>query len=95
MRQTRRQTRRGTRRSRDLIGPLRKGRLSKFGYHDVHDLSETQRHSALSKAVEKFGSLSVWKMVNVLYIYNKRHPKMRDLFNRDRVWIKNTFGLKA
>lgn len=84
-----------TRRSRDLIGPLKKGRLTKFGYHDVHDLSETQRHDALSKAVEKFGSLSVWKMVNVLYIYNKSHPKMRSLFNRDRVWIKNTFGLKA
>ena len=94
MAQTRRVKRaRGS--TRKLIGPLKKGRLTKFGYHDVHYLSETQRHSALRKAVEKFGSLSVWKMVNVLYVYNKAHPKMRNLFNSDRIWIKNTFGLKA
>jgi hypothetical protein len=90
------QTRRRSARSRETkrIGPLKKGRLSKFGYVHVNELTEAQRHAAIKKAVQKFGALSVWKMINVLYIYNKSHPKNRHIFKMDRDWIKSTFGIE-
>ena len=88
-----RATRRGSR-SDSVIGPLKKGRLSKFGYVHVNELTEAQRHTAIKKAVHKFGALSVWKMINVLYVYNKSNPKNRHLFKIDRDWIKSTFGIE-
>ena len=84
-----RATRRGS-----VIGPLKEGRLSKFGYVGVGELTEAQRHTAIKKAVHKFGALSVWKMINVLYVYNKSNPKNRHLFKMDRDWIKSTFGIE-
>ncbi len=89
MPQTRRRSRRGTRR----IGPLKKGRLTKFGYVHVKELSQKERHAALRKAVNSLGSLTVWKMVNVLYVYNKRHGAVGTLFKSDRDWIERTFGI--
>ena len=90
-----RATRKSSRsRSDSVIGPLKEGRLSKFGYVHVNELTEAQRHAAIKKAVQKFGALSVWKMINVLYIYNKSHPKNRHLFKMDRDWIKSTFGIE-
>ena len=78
------------------IGPLRKGELSKYGYVAINNLSEHTRHAALSKAVEEFGSLSVWKKVNVLYIFTKNtNPELSAKYNADRNWIKKKFGLKA
>ena len=95
MPQTRRRSgkSRATRR-RSVIGPLKEGRLSKFGYVHVNELTEAQRHAAIKKAVHKFGALSVWKMINVLYVYNKSNPKNRNLFKMDRDWIKSTFGIE-
>jgi len=84
------------RNSTRAIGPLRKGELSKYGYVKISNLSEKARHSALAKAVEEFGSLSVWKKVNVLYIYTKNtNPELSAKYDDDRNWIKNKFGLKA
>jgi hypothetical protein len=78
------------------IGPLRKGELSPFGYTHIADLSLDKRHRALTAAVEKFGSLSVWKKINVLSIYFKNtNPKLSGLYNEDKNWIRTTFGLKA
>lgn len=91
------QTRRRTSRSRATrrIGPLKEGRLSKFGYVHVNVLTEAQRHTALKKAVKKLGSLTVWKMVNVLYVYNKSRPATCLMFKKDRDWIKSTFGIES
>jgi len=96
MPQTRRRTSRsrGTR-SRKLIGPLKEGRLSKFGYVHVNEMTEAQRHASLKKAVKKLGSLTVWKMVNVLYVYNKSRPATCLMFKKDRNWIKSTFGIES
>lgn len=96
MAHTRRRSRgsRGTRSSK-LIGPLKEGRLSKFGYVHVNELTEAQRHTALKKAVKKLGSLTVWKMVNVLYVYNKSRPATCLMFKKDRDWIKSTFGIES
>lgn len=78
------------------IGPLRKGNLKQYGYQQILDLSLTKRHEALKQAVDKYGSLSVWKKVNVLYIFFKNtNPELSELYNQDRTWIKKTYGLKA
>ena len=78
------------------IGPIRKGELSRFGYFNVASLTRDERRQALAKAVAVFGSLSIWKKINVLYVYNKyTNPGLSAKFNEDKNWIKKTYGLKA
>jgi len=75
---------------------LRKGEMSKYGYVGVKELSRKGRRAALAKAVTSLGSLSVWKKINVLYVFFKNtDPELSDKFNEDKNWIKNTYGLKA
>jgi len=78
------------------IGPLRKGDLSQFGYVKIMDLTKEERHTALRKAIAKYGTLSIWKKINVLYVYNKNtNPELSSLYNEDRNWIKDNYELKA
>jgi len=78
------------------IGPLRKGNLSVFGYKDVRTLSEEQRHKALEAAVSKYGSLSIWRKLNALFVYTRNTaPDSSVLFHADRDWVKARFGIKA
>ena len=80
----------GTRKCVKGIGALRKGDLTQFGYHT--NLAADKRRSALKKAVEKYNALSVFRKLNVVYIYNKiRSPKSSMIFFMDRNWIKRTF----
>jgi len=74
------------------IGPLRHGDLKRFGY--VHTLTDGRRHIALAKAVASYGSLSVWRKLNAIYIYTRRtSPVSSAAFKRDRDWIKETYGI--
>ena len=76
------------------IGPLRHGDLSVFGYSKVKTLSKKIRQEALDKAIIKYGSLSVWRKVNALYVLNKNtNPELSVIFNKDRDWIKIKYGL--
>jgi len=78
------------------IGPLRKGELSKYGYVHVAELSEEQRHKALEKAIDAYGSLGVWRKLNAVAVYTKRtSPAVSRLFQADMDWIRRTFGIKA
>jgi hypothetical protein len=78
------------------IGPLRKGELTKFGYENVVKLSETERHAALTKAVEAYGSLGVWRKLNAVAVYTRRtSPASSKVFKADMDWIRATFGIKA
>lgn len=78
------------------IGPLRHGDLSQFGYEDVSSLSVKDRHDALSKAVKMYGSLTVWRKLNAIYIYTRRtSPASSDIFKADMDWIRKEFGIKA
>jgi hypothetical protein len=86
---------RGSRRNPG-IGPLRKGDLSKFGYSNVSSLSVSDRHSALRKAVEAYGSLTTWRKLNAVYIYTRRtSPGVSSIFKKDMDWIKSMYGIKA
>ena len=78
------------------IGRLRKGNLSVFGYKDVRMLSEEHRHTALEAAVSKYGSLSIWRKLNALFVYTKNTaPDSSVLFHADRDWVKARVGIKA
>lgn len=77
------------------IGPLRKGELTRFGYEHVLKLSEKDRHAALTKAVEAYGSLTVWRKLNAVAVYTRRiSPASSQTFKADMNWIRIKFGIK-
>jgi hypothetical protein len=69
------------------IGPLKKGDLSQYGY--ASDKKAEERHKALKKASKKFGSTSVFRKLNALYVYNKnKSPERANTFKSDRDFVK-------
>lgn len=89
-------TKRGSSTSGIKIGPIRSGELSKYGYEGVKTMTRKERRAGLTKAITNLGGLSVWKKLNVLYVYNKnKNPALASIFNTDKRWIKNTYGLKV
>jgi hypothetical protein len=83
--------RRRSKRSRSLvrikISPKRKGQLQKFGYSS-HDPVEV-RHKALRKAVKYYGRGNVVKKLNVICIFNKRNPSLRNKFCGDKKYVQS------
>ncbi len=78
------------------IGPLRSGDLERFGYDNIATLSVAKRHLALAKAVHAYGSLTVWRKLNAIYIYTKRtSPASSRRFKADRNWVNDMYGIKA
>ena len=78
------------------IGPLRKGDLARFGYKTVTAMSESRRHLALRAAVQEYGSLTVWRKLNAVYIYTRHtSPESSAIFLADRDWVRFTFGISA
>ena len=73
------------------IGPLREGELSQFGYTNVVKKSVKSRRSALKKAVNRYGSLSVRRKLQAVATYTKRtSPRASKVFKSDIAWIKRT-----
>ena len=78
------------------IGSLRKGDLAQFGYIHVAKLPIELRQAALTKAINAYGSLGVWRKLNAVHIYTRRtSPLVSEIFKADMDWIKSTFGIKA
>ncbi len=78
------------------IGKLRKGDLKRFGYDNVTSMSDGRRHLALALAVKEYGSLTVWRKLNAVYIYTRHTaPASSAIFKADRDWIKEHYGIKA
>lgn len=78
------------------IGPLRRGDLKRFGYSDVVGMSEGRRHLALAAAVKAYGSLTVWRKLNAIYVYTRHtSPQSSRIFDADRDWVKATYGIAA
>lgn len=72
------------------IGPLKEGSLGKVGYSEMR--SKTARHSALKKAVKKFGPLSTFRKLQAVGTYTKRTSKNKSKrFLADRDWVKKTY----
>ena len=86
MRKTRKISKSNTRKSRQLF-ILKKGDLTKYGYHA--DLSESTRHKALKKARSEYTSLSLFRKLNAVYVLNKNRDKKRAaIFKADANWVK-------
>jgi hypothetical protein len=82
--------RRSTRRRGPGIGPLKKGSLRKVGYSVTN--SKTARHSALKKAVKKYGPTSTFHKLNAVGTFTKRTSKVKSKsFIADRDWVKKTY----
>jgi hypothetical protein len=74
-------------RKRKQLFVLRKGHLTKYGYHA--DLSESARHEALKKARSEYSSLSLFRKLNAVYVLNKNRDKKRAAtFKADANWVK-------
>jgi hypothetical protein len=70
--------------------PIRKGRLSKFGYSTKK--SDVARHRALKKAVEEYGALSVYRMLQAQIILRKQtQERAREIFEEDAEWLREQF----
>jgi len=70
--------------------------LTQFGYLHVNTLNKKERHDALQKAISRYGSLSVWKKLNVISIFTKHtNPSLHLIYEIDKKWIRSTFGIKA
>jgi Family of unknown function (DUF5771) len=66
------------------------GALSSVGYSVV--AKPTRRHSALRKAVRKFGPLSTFRKLQAVGTYTKRTSKGRSKkFMADRNWVRKTY----
>jgi hypothetical protein len=69
------------------------GVLHPFGYYDVEEKSPAERHRALDEAIAS-GTMSpteLWRRINVLMVFNKNNPQLRDLFKSDRDYIKKKY----
>ena len=80
--------------SSSIIGPLRKGDLSKYGYGAKKP--EYERHVALNKAIQEYGALTTYRKLNaVAKLSVRRAPGISKIFEKDRNWIRSKHSLKA
>jgi len=85
-------TRRNKRNTKSRIGTLKKGLLTKFGYQNVTQLSQQERHEALKKAIRAYGALSVFRKLNAVYVYNRKtNPSHSKIFKTDSLWVRQQF----
>jgi hypothetical protein len=76
----------------DRIGFLRKGELKKHGY--VYIKGREERHEALKKAIKEFGSLGVYRKLDIIAKLSKyRVPEASRVFKEDREWLKRNYEL--
>jgi Family of unknown function (DUF5771) len=81
-----------TGRGKQLIGPLRKGLLGKYGYGDVKHMSLKARKEALAKAVRALGRLHVEKSLIAASTYTKRtSPMSSRRFKANERWVARTY----
>lgn len=75
------------------FGKLRKGELIKYGYQ--YRLSDSSRHAALKRAIERYGALSVYRKLDaVAKLSIRTAPDASNIFAKDRDWIRAHYELK-
>jgi hypothetical protein len=76
-----------------LIGPLKKGELTKYGYN-AH-LNREKRHAALKKAIAAYGALDVYhKLDAITKLTLHTAPDAHKVFETDRKWVQTNYTLK-
>jgi hypothetical protein len=74
------------------IGKLRKGELIKYGYQ--YRLSDALRHSALKKAIKRYGALSVYRKLDAVAKLSLRTaPDAAKIFSLDRDWVNDNYDI--
>lgn len=72
------------------IGPLRKGELRALGYDHMN--SANVRHSALDRAVRRFGRNKTIRKLNAIATYTKRTvPSRSRIYKTDMHYIQKKF----
>lgn len=85
-----RKTKRHRTTNKSRLFTLKKGDLTKYGYHA--NLSKPARHKALKKARTQYQPLSLSRKLNAVYVLNKNRDKKRAaIFKQDAIWVKNSF----
>jgi hypothetical protein len=55
-------------------------------------MTKGRRHLALAAAVATYGSLTVRRKLNAVYVYTRNTaPASSAIFKADRDWVRNTF----
>jgi hypothetical protein len=81
-------------RSKKVIGPLKAGMLTKYGYHPVE--AKTNRHKALTKGVSKGEKpLAVMRRLVAISTLTKRMaPRASRIYKQDAMWIRKKYSTK-
>ena len=75
------------------IPPLKKGELTKHGYHNVKKLGVRVRRKALTSAVKEYGASKVLKKLGVLRTYHKRKaPSLAKKYYNNMKWSRKKFN---
>lgn len=77
-------------RSRVLLPKLRKNLLTRYGYHNVQDMSESSRHAALRKAIKGEGYPKVIRQLVAVEVYGKG-TSAGSIFAKDREWVSEQY----
>ncbi len=75
---------------------LEQNTLGKYGYHDIENKSDLQRHRALKRALKDgIEPLPLLRRVNALAVLNKnKNPTLSNVFKNDIDYIRNTTEYK-
>jgi hypothetical protein len=78
--------------STKVIGKLKGGMLTKYGYHPVE--AKTNRHKALSKGISKGEKpLSVMRRLVAISTLTKRTlPRASRIYKQDAMWIRTKYA---
>ncbi len=69
---------------------LKPGKLAKYGYSNVTEMSVSDRHKCLNKAIKAYGASSVIKKLNSVYLLNRNtNKKLSKIFKSDRSWVSS------
>jgi len=78
-------------RRQDLIRPLHKGDLKKYGY-SYKKVGE-ERRNALQKAIKAYGPLTTYHKLNaVTKLSENKYPAISKIFAEDRNWVHMTYA---
>jgi hypothetical protein len=84
---------RGSPKKKGLIGPLKEGELTRFGYN-AHK-SRDERHKALKKAIDAYGPLNVYhKLDAVAKLTVRTAPDAHIVFVADRAWVQKNYTMR-
>ena len=75
------------------IPPLKKGELTKYGYHNVKSLGVRKRRRALTSAIKEYGASKVLRKLGVLRTYHKRtFPSLSSKYYDNMKWTRKKFN---